>query len=573
MNSSAVVDDNTIDGEQAAGAPTYSTFAYGIWQDLSPSGELQTKIANSLLCHNTISYVGYAPVGTTETGSGISTTYWKGYEKKNEISNSAQGSIYGGSDQGAYLLANYHDNQGPGINNNATSEYVYELEMRGLIHPPDYSGDMAGYNEINGNNLDHVANSGEVVVGSGVILHIGNEYGTGSPDVAYGMNSFLDNGGTDRLFYTTTSTSITDWGDIGGDAGGIDNNYYEVGGSAYTPPQSNTTSPSNSELEGLYYDNGNPPSLQAGVPTPPTIYCYGGSEITKHHEITPASMTTLSDTLSASDCAQMADHVAEYDRGDSTDDQVAYDSAKDYLTLCTNQRSAISMFVLASGANDNRGDYPNSFVEFREWLKSVLYLRTDTEWYCADVFQIAHTFLYYPGHGVYSNAMEAIVRYVLENQRCDSEWSYHFAHALNWPHVDSLFWRDTVKDSFTEPGPDTTVPSIDSIGLSILRGPPPAAVHPVQLASGTSEISGLSATENPFTNATEIKFDLADYGLVTFQLYDLLGNAVTTNGIGQVLYPGEHSFEVDGSKLATGTYIARVAFHDGDVESIMVVKK
>ncbi|HET6400252.1 MAG TPA: hypothetical protein VFH95_02540 [Candidatus Kapabacteria bacterium] len=574
-NTSAVLANDTINGERTDGT---STYAYGILLDPSArldGGPSNSKIANTLICSNVISHVGYGPVTsggvTTETGAGIATSYWTGYEKMNDISHSAQGSIFGINDKGAYLVDSIHDNQGPGINNNADflNGVIYGIEMRGLIHP-DHSGDMAGYNVVKNNNLDRTDSSGEVVASKGVTFNIGNEKGTGSTSVVYGMNSFVDNGSTDRLFWCTNSTNVFDWAHIGlGNGGALNNNYYQVGGSPYAPSSYSTSSTSESpEFEGIYYDNTadtTTPSFLGSVPANPGIACYGSRDITKKGGNQPTDLSA--DTASVAECSYMDNEDGILER--AGDYEQAYDTAKAYLTLCYNLPDAWGMF---SGATDDAGRLL-IFNEYREWLKSVLYLRTDSMWYCADVYAMLSTFDDYPGHGVYGAGDVAIERYILEHQRCSSEWNAKFAQDLaSWPNAMYNVWRDTVQDSFTEPYPDTTVPSIDDIGLSILRGMP-ASVAPSPLPAGDVHINGLYATENPFTNTTAIKFTLADYGLVTFQLFDVLGHAVTTNGIGQVLYPGEHEFDIDGSKLPNGNYIARVAFHNGDVESIIVERK
>jgi hypothetical protein len=334
------------------------------------------------------------------------------------------------------------------------------------------------------------------------------------------------------------------------------------------------------------------------VPSNPGIECYGheaggggggGGDRAKNGQDRPAAVPAP-DTTSVDECWNKDEEEAKLSGGG--DNQQAYDTALSYLTLCYNQRDAIGMFFHASGDNGERSNDLNRFVEFREWLKSVLYLRTDTDWYCADVVQMVATMAdYYDSvHGGYPNGQAAIDRYILEHNRCDSVFAVQFANDLSYyPRELYTVWRDTVKDSIKIDTlknslgmdsivdsilyPDTTVPSIDSIGLSILRGPQYAGIKETPLPEGTDHINDLYVTENPFTNATAIKFTLADYGLVTFQLFDVLGHAVTTNGIGQVLYPGEHEFDIDGSKLPPGNYIARVAFHNGDVESILVEKK
>ncbi|MDP4288056.1 MAG: T9SS type A sorting domain-containing protein [Bacteroidota bacterium] len=252
----------------------------------------------------------------------------------------------------------------------------------------------------------------------------------------------------------------------------------------------------------------------------------------------------------------------------------AYDTTRLYLEHCYDTLGSEAAFNDLIGENQERRTDPNNFVEFRAWLKSVLYLRLDSAWYCADVWDILTSMDYYPGKGLYMNGVVAIARYVVEHGHCDSVVTANFHYKdTNGIRYIYTHWRDTVKDSLHEPGPDTTIPSIDSLGLSILRGPEFSEV--TTRAKGTDlRVTSIRATENPFTKATEIVAQLADYGLVKFELFDALGNLVAGNGgLGQVLEPGQHTFEIDGAKLPAGAYFARVAFHNGDVKSVMLVKE
>ncbi|HWF44982.1 MAG TPA: hypothetical protein VG537_10100 [Candidatus Kapabacteria bacterium] len=297
----------------------------------------------------------------------------------------------------------------------------------------------------------------------------------------------------------------------------------------------------------------------------PTVDCLGG-EMAKQKGDQP---TTIS-SYDTNECNYLRNLANELE-GPGTY-QESYDTIRAYLTLCYNQRGSQGTFALADGDNDYRNNDPNRYVEYREWLKSVLYLRPDSVWYCDDVASIVNTFVYFEGHGGYPNGIIGILNYIIGNQRCDSSW---FPSIQQEIHSRNVIWQDTVKDSLTEARPDTTIPSIDSIGLSILRGPQFAGVKagPPTYDPSMDEISGLHVTENPFDNSTQVAFTLNDYGLVVFQLYDDLGKLQTSNGIGQVLYPGEHTFDIDGTKLASGVYYARISYHNGDVKTVMVRKR
>ncbi|MDP4200205.1 MAG: hypothetical protein Q8922_08975 [Bacteroidota bacterium] len=286
----------------------------------------------------------------------------------------------------------------------------------------------------------------------------------------------------------------------------------------------------------------------------------------KYHFV--AHGTKPDSTFDTSECRRLMNKAEAYSNVGQY--QTAYDTVRYYLTLCHDDWMALGEFDAADGDNDGRGNPARAYPEFREWLKSVLYLRTDSMWYCRDVQGIIKCFNYFEGHGIYPNGAIAVIRYLVSHNKCGARFLYDGESGA--VAFRNKIWRDTVKDSLTEARPDTNIPSIDSIGLSILRGPQYAsAVGPQKY--GEPRISTLRATENPFTRATEIVFDLADYGLVEFKLFDALGNVVTSNGIGQVLEPGQHTFEIDGSKLPAGAYFARIAYHNRDVKSVMLVKE
>ncbi len=77
-----------------------------------------------------------------------------------------------------------------------------------------------------------------------------------------------------------------------------------------------------------------------------------------------------------------------------------------------------------------------------------------------------------------------------------------------------------------------------------------------------SDISQLSAetianSPNPFNPTTTIHFTLPSYGFVRLSIYDISGKLVERS-LEQYMESGKHSFEFDGSNLATGTYFYRL---------------
>ena len=289
------------------------------------------------------------------------------------------------------------------------------------------------------------------------------------------------------------------------------------------------------------------------------IGCYAGSKF----RISPAHSALSFDT---NECDRL--HMSAMAYSNAGTWQKGYDTTKAYLTLCHDDSHAPFMFLFIQGDNESRSDDMNRFIEEREWLKSVLYLSHDSLWYCRDVEDIVYSFDWFAGHGWYQSGSMAVLKYVLDHHKCDS---VSFTHLYNGYVVGRYkVWKDSVKDSVKTPL-DTTLPTIDELGLSLLRGP----TRSVTIAKpGTFELlEGLRSTENPFTRETSVRFQLNEYGLVKFELFDALGRLQTDNGIGQVLDPGSHTFHIDGSTLGRGIYFARLSYHNGEVKSLMLRKE
>jgi hypothetical protein len=62
---------------------------------------------------------------------------------------------------------------------------------------------------------------------------------------------------------------------------------------------------------------------------------------------------------------------------------------------------------------------------------------------------------------------------------------------------------------------------------------------------------------NPFNPSTQIGFQVADYGLVTLKVYDVLGREVATL-VNEGLKAGSHQTTFDATGLASGVYLYRL---------------
>lgn len=127
-------------------------------------------------------------------------------------------------------------------------------------------------------------------------------------------------------------------------------------------------------------------------------------------------------------------------------------------------------------------------------------------------------------------------------------------------------WEDTVQAGSGMV--DTTIPSLEEIGLEILRGPQGAVA--VGEASSRALISA-EAVRNPFTESTALRVTLGRLAVVDVKIYDQLGRVVLTLNGEQVLDARAHEIPIDASTWSKGTYYARVSTISGDVQTVKLV--
>ena len=189
-------------------------------------------------------------------------------------------------------------------------------------------------------------------------------------------------------------------------------------------------------------------------------------------------------------------------------------------------------------------------------------------WYCYCADDILES---YEGidAGANFNAAIAVLRYLDSSGRCN--FDAQDTQILAERHMR---WIDTVRglhngDTIDFPQ-DTTIPTIDEIGLSILRGPPAGVQNDTTLQTG---ISNLTASDNPFSKETTLYFTTGEYAYISFQVFDVLGRVVFGDYKGSVQPPGSYSFTVDGTSWPSGTYYARITTPLGETRMIKLVKE
>jgi hypothetical protein len=77
---------------------------------------------------------------------------------------------------------------------------------------------------------------------------------------------------------------------------------------------------------------------------------------------------------------------------------------------------------------------------------------------------------------------------------------------------------------------------------------------------------------NPFNPVTQIKYGLPKQGLVTLNVYDVLGREVTKL-VNEVKAPGNYLVDFDGSNLSSGVYFYKLSVGNfSDVKRMMLIK-
>ncbi|MEW6512252.1 MAG: T9SS type A sorting domain-containing protein [Bacteroidota bacterium] len=77
---------------------------------------------------------------------------------------------------------------------------------------------------------------------------------------------------------------------------------------------------------------------------------------------------------------------------------------------------------------------------------------------------------------------------------------------------------------------------------------------------------------NPFNPTTEIEFSIPTAGFTTLKVYDLLGKEAATL-VNEQLNPGTFKARLDGSRLASGTYIYRLTSGSAQISRKMLLLK
>ena len=93
----------------------------------------------------------------------------------------------------------------------------------------------------------------------------------------------------------------------------------------------------------------------------------------------------------------------------------------------------------------------------------------------------------------------------------------------------------------------------------------------VQFSPYSNEV--VFASPNPVTSGTVIYFTTCKEAFVKINLFDVLGQEVTSYGFESLFEPGNKSVPISLAGLAPGTYYARILAAYGEVQTVKLVKE
>ncbi|HZK76071.1 MAG TPA: T9SS type A sorting domain-containing protein [Candidatus Kapabacteria bacterium] len=297
---------------------------------------------------------------------------------------------------------------------------------------------------------------------------------------------------------------------------------------------------------------------------------WGGGGTAKSSQKT--TLSVLNDSSAA--CSQM--YFSGYLASKSGEWQQAFDSLTHFIETCPNNPHSPSAFSQITTAvarlyGPDGGTYRGTYLE---WLESVLYLNTtNPEYFCADVEEMVSTLPLThdtaAGHeSRWTNIGLSLLRWLIQNTPCDSP-------ELAQEYDDS---RQTQREQWAnDPSAyklDTTLFALDSIqpGLQELLDRHFLYLD-VSERQGPAILSNATASPNPTSTGTIISFGISKEAYVKIEVFDLLGNRVSSAGFESLFEPGNKAVPISLQGLPSGTYFARILTAYGEVQTVKLVKE
>jgi hypothetical protein len=272
-----------------------------------------------------------------------------------------------------------------------------------------------------------------------------------------------------------------------------------------------------------------------------------------------------------SSCQVMFGNIVSYSQNNQWVE--AYDSAVFFVEHCTDYVYATS--VLGGTNNDVQfgalGAAPGCWEQQLQWLISVLPLRHDAQWLCADVTAIMGSLDNAPDtnwqqRNNETNRGMSVLYWLIHNPLCTNGPDSQLY--INSRGSQIRTWLDTQDTDSVKL--DTTIYTMHQLGLdSVLK-----YAGLLGVSSNTpSIISNASAYPNPTGEGTVISFGITREAYVTVNLYDVLGHQVSSAGFGGVAEPGNLSVPMSLVGLPSGTYFARIQTTYGEAQTVKLVKE
>ena len=207
----------------------------------------------------------------------------------------------------------------------------------------------------------------------------------------------------------------------------------------------------------------------------------------------------------------------------------------------------------------------NRWLEYRGWLKKVLYLNLDTNYYCSDVNSMMTTFQYLiPEKGIDFNGHIAIIDFLLSTNRCPGIRLFLVEERNAGRKQQFEIWRDSVHDSIATPL-DTSAVTIDQIGFSILRGQNGVVANKNTIHG----LGDLIATKNPFSDQTTLEASIGDAMMLRLEIFDVLGRQLYSEN--RFFSAGDVKWNLDGKGLPKGSLYVRVSTIGGEVKTVKLI--
>ena len=91
--------------------------------------------------------------------------------------------------------------------------------------------------------------------------------------------------------------------------------------------------------------------------------------------------------------------------------------------------------------------------------------------------------------------------------------------------------------------------------------------------TGPDIISKAAASPNPVNSGTIISFGISKEAYVKIEVFDILGNRVSSAGFESLFEPGNKAIPISLQGLPSGTYFARIVTAYGEVQTLKLVKE